>query len=353
MAQRYHPFPQERISLGTFLAEGAPKGAVFICTAVTYRTGDHYFGRNLDLAYSYHETVTITPRKFPLSFRRLGTLSAHYAMIGMAHISEGYPLYYDAVNEGGLAMAGLNFPGFAHYGPPRDGADNIAPFELIPWILGRCARVEEAVECLDRAAIVNLDFSPALPVTPLHWLLADRERAVVIEPRLEGLRVFEDPVGVLANAPGFEYHMQRLADCMGLTAGPPANTFAEGLDLRPYSLGMGAMGLPGDLSSSSRFLRAAFTKCNSVSGPGEDESVSQMFHILGAVAQPRGCNRLEDDSHEITQYTACCNTDRGVYYYTTYENPRITAVDMNREDLDGRELTAYPLAEGLQVYRQN
>jgi len=335
------------------LEEAREKGAVFICTAVTYRTRDHYFGRNLDLEYAYHETVTITPRQFSLPFRRLGTVNTHYAMIGMAHISEGYPLYYDAVNERGLSMAGLNFPGFAHYAPPRAGADNIAPFELIPWILGQCARVEEAAECLERAAIVALDFSPAFPVTPLHWLLADRERAIVIEPRQEGLRLFENPVGVLANAPGFEYHMQRLNDFMGLTAGPPENTFAAELDLRPYSLGMGAMGLPGDLSSSSRFVRAAFTKCNSVSGPGESESVGQMFHILGTVAQPRGCNRLEDDSYEITLYTSCCNTDRGIYYYTTYDNPRITAVDMNREDLDGRALTAHPLMEGLQVYRQN
>ena len=72
-----------------------------MCTAVTYKTKDHYFGRNLDLEGSFGETVTVTPRNFPLPFRKMGMLETHYAMIGMAHIAEGYPLYYDATNEKG------------------------------------------------------------------------------------------------------------------------------------------------------------------------------------------------------------------------------------------------------------
>ena len=107
---------------------------------------------------------------------------------------------------------------------------------------------------------------------------------------------------------------------------------------------MGAIGLPGDLSSPSRFVRAAFTKLNAVSGSSEEEAVRQFFHILSAVAQTRGCARAAGDRYEYTVYTSCCNMDRGIYYYTTYENSRITAVDMHRTDLDGKALSVYPLA---------
>ena len=116
---------------------------------------------------------------------------------------------------------------------------------------------------------------------------------------------------------------------------------------------MGAMGLPGDLSSSSRFIRAAFTKMNSVSGSSEEESVSQFFHILGAVEQQRGCCEVAKGKYEITIYTSCCNADKGIYYYTTYDNHRINAVDMHRENLDGSELIRYPLLKDEDIFRQN
>ena len=88
-----------------------------MCTAAVYQTKDHYFGRNLDLEYSYQESITIAPRNYPFSFRKLPEMKTHYAIIGMAYVLEGYPLYYDATNEKGLSMAGLNFPGSAAYSP--------------------------------------------------------------------------------------------------------------------------------------------------------------------------------------------------------------------------------------------
>lgn len=112
-------------------------------------------------------------------------------------------------------------------------------------------------------------------------------------------------------------------------------------------------GLPGDLSSQSRFVRAAFVKLNSVSGDSESESVSQFFHILGSVEQQRGCCEAENGRYEITLYTSCCNASRGIYYYTTYGNRQITAVDMYQENLDSSRLIRYPLIQGEQIRRQN
>ena len=314
-----------------------------MCTAITYRTGDSYFGRTLDYEHSFGETVTVTPRNFPLPFRHGKTLQTHYAMIGMALVAEGYPLYFDGVNEKGLGMAGLNFVGNAVYQKPAPGMDNVASFEFIPWILGQCATVREAVRRMKTLNLTDCAFSRDLPPSQLHWLIGDEDEAVTVESTRDGLRIYPNPVGVLTNNPTFPEQMLRLNDYMGLSAKDPENRFAENLSLERYSRGMGGLGLPGDLSSQSRFVRGAFVKMNSVSGPSEKESVGQFFHILGAVEQVRGCCEVGEGEYEITRYTSCYNADRGICYYTTYENRQITAVDMGREDLDGDCPVCYPL----------
>ncbi len=331
-----------------------------MCTAVTYRTKDHYFGRNLDLEFSYQEAVTIMPRNYPLKYRKakfpcVGNRlpGRQFAMIGMATVVDDYPLFYDATNEKGLSMAGLNFPGNADYKPMAEGKDNVAPFELIPWVLGQCETVAQARALLEHINLWEENFSEELPLTPLHWMVSDRQESITVEPVKEGLKVYDNPVGVLTNNPSFEMQMFFLNNFMSLTREMPENYFSKTIKLQPYSRGMGAMGLPGDLSSASRFVRAAFTKLNSVSGDSESESVSQFFHILGSVAQQRGCVHVGNGEYEITIYSSCCNTDKGIYYYTTYENSQITGVDMHKENLDGEQLVCYPRVSGQQIWMQN
>lgn len=324
-----------------------------MCTAVTYKTKDHYFGRTLDYDISYNEAVAVTPRNFPFHFRRAGSLERHYAMIGMASMAGDYPLYYEAVNEAGLGMAGLNFPGNAVYKPEMPDKDNVAPFEFIPWILGQCRTVGEARTLLAQMNLADISFSDGLPLATLHWIISDDQESITVESMKDGLKVSDNPVGVLTNNPPFEYQMLHLNDYMGLSREEPVNCFSEKLNLKAYSRGMGAVGLPGDLSSASRFVRAAFTKLNSVSGDSEAESVSQFFHILGTVAQTRGCVHMGAGSYEITMYTSCCNTDKGIYYYTTYDNSQITAVDMYRENLEGSKTVSYPMIKEQQIRWQN
>ena len=324
-----------------------------MCTAITYETRDFYFGRTLDYDFSYSEEVTVMPRKFPLQFRSGHSLPRHYAVIGMAHVVDDYPLYFDAVNEKGLAMAGLNFAGYARYGTEVSGKDNIASFEFLPWILSQCTSVAEARKLLEGINLTDAAFREDLPPTQLHWMIADHTEAVTVEAVAEGVQVYDNPVGVLTNNPTFPQQLLHLNNFMGLSPEEPENRFSENVDLRPYSRGMGAMGLPGDLSSQSRFVRAAFTKLNSLSGQSEGESVSQFFHILDTVSQTRGCCRLGGGRNEITLYTSCCNTDKGIYYYKTYDNHRITGVAMHRENLEGSLLIRYPLAHGEQIPIQN
>ena len=323
-----------------------------MCTAATYKTNDHYFGRNLDYEISFHEGVTVTPRNFLFNFRRMGQMKTHYAMIGMTSLGPDYPLYYDATNEKGLSMAGLNFPGSAVYQAADPVKDNVTPFEFIPWVLGQCATVKEARKLMENMNMYKENFSEQMPLSPLHWMIADRDQCIVAEPVAEGLKIYDDPVGVMTNNPTFDWHMTNLANYMALSPEDPANVMAPGVELVRYSRGMGSLGLPGDLSSASRFTKAAFTRMNSLSGDSESESVSQFFHILGSVEQQRGCCKV-DHGYEYTIYSSCCNTDKGIYYYTTYENSQITAVDMHRCDLDGDKLVSYPLVTGQHIHWQN
>lgn len=324
-----------------------------MCTAATYKTKDFYFGRNLDYEFSYGDEVTITPRNFQFHFRKEKSIDTHYAIIGMAHVIEDYPLYYDAINEKGLGIAGLNFVGNADYKDYEEGKDNITQFEFIPWILGQCASVKEARVLLEKMNLLNIPFNDQLPLADLHWIIADSNESITVESVKEGIKVYDNPVGVLTNNPPFDIQMFTLNNYMNLSTKSPENQFAKGLHLNQYSRGMGALGLPGDLSSQSRFVRAAFTKMNSLSGDSEKESVSQFFHILHSVEQQRGCCNLGDDKYEITLYTSCCNASKGIYYYTTYDNHQINAVDMHKENLDGDKLVKYPLINEEQINIQN
>lgn len=326
-----------------------------MCTAATYKTKDFYFGRTLDYEFSYGDEITITPRNYCFNFRHIGEVKTHYAIIGMAHIANDYPLYYDAFNEKGLCMAGLNFVGNAVYGQvnKENGKDNVAQFEFIPWILSKCASVKEAEALIDNMNLVGTTFNEQFPAAKLHWIIADKNQAITVESVETGLMVYNNEIGVLTNNPPFPMQMFLLNQYMGLSEKQPENTFASELNLQKYSRGMGAIGLPGDLSSTSRFARVAFVKAHSLSADTEEESVSQFFHILGSVDQQRGCCLVAEGKYEITIYTSCCNADKGIYYYTTYNNHQITAVNMYKEDLDSCKLIRYPQIERGSVMWQN
>lgn len=321
-----------------------------MCTAITFESGDFYFGRNLDLSYHYNEAVTVTPRGFPFVFRNGKVMQKHFAIIGMATVVDGYPLYYDAINEKGLCMAGLNFPDNAVYYPKAESKMNLAPFELIPYILGKCENADEAYSEFERVNVWDIPFNDEFQTTPLHWIVADKKRCFVVEPMKNGLKLYENSVGVLTNNPTFDYHLHNLANYINLT---PTQPETKSTDVKPYSLGMGAIGLPGDWSSASRFVRAAFAKTYASVNETESESVSQFFHILGCTEQVKGLNRLPDGTSHYTVYSSCCNADRGIYCYKTYDCGAIMCVDMNKEDMNGKKLSEYYLKNYETFLKQN
>lgn len=356
-----------------------------MCTAISLTTKYHYFGRNLDLDRSYGEAVCIMPRRFPLIFRKTERRDKHYAIIGMGTVVDkdekqsyaeygGLPLFYDATNEHGLSVAGLNFPENAYYPPLSDNPlekvsacenktlnqesttvkkEAIAPFEFIQWILCQCKTVAEARKLISSTVIADMDFSQGLCVTPLHWMISDKKEDIVVEPMRKGLFVYENAAGVLTNNPPFEVQLENLKKYSHLTA---QNKEISKENYTPYSsvsYGLGALGLPGDVSSPSRFVRAAFGRKNSVSEDDVLSSVGQFFHLLSSVEVARGVCKTDEGRLHFTRYSSCVNTDLGLYYYTTYENRRISCVDMHRTDLDGERISRYMLSETQSIEYQN
>ena len=320
-----------------------------MCTSIALTTKDTYPGRNLDLEYAFGEKVVITPRQFPLQFHKMPALETHQSIIGMASVAEGYPLYAEGVNESGVYMAGLNFPGNASYPPEGGAGEALAPYELIPWLLGTCKTAAEAAEHMKRIPLLGVPFRPDMPLAPLHWHIADRHGAFVAEPMEDGVKVYPDPVGVLTNNPPFPFHRTNLTQYRGLSAAQPDNTLDPALELPTFGQGMGAIGLPGDWSPASRYLRAAFCKRNSVCENSEESSVSQFFHLLDTVAMPRGAVRTPEGNCDITRYSCCINTATGTYYYKTYDNCAITAVALTEERRAGDRLLEFPLDTRLRI----
>ncbi len=323
-----------------------------MCTAISYKANDFYFGRNLDLEYRFCEKVIITPRNYKFKFTKAKALKTHFAFIGIGVVADDFPLLYEGVNEKGLCVAGLSFAENAFYSHPICDKENLAPFEFIPFILSKCESVSQAEKLLKDINILDVDFNKDFKNTPLHWIISDSKKSITVEPMTDGLKVYNNPVGVLTNNPPFEIQLFNLNNFLSVTSGVPKNRFAKQLSLKPYSRGMGALGLPGDLSSMSRFVRACFTKLNSIKFETEEQNVNQFFHILESVFQTKGCVKV-GEQFEFTVYSCCCNVSKGIFYYKTYFNTSICAVNMFNENLNSKKLISFEMKEETFIYSQN
>lgn len=319
-----------------------------MCTALRFCRRGHYFGRNLDLEYRYNESVTVTPRNYLIRYKSGEIDRRHYAIIGMATVIDGYPLYYDATNEFGLSIAALNFEGNALYTSPNDSSIKLAPYELALYLLGRCRNLIEAKKLLNSIYLIDLPYKDEIPNSELHWMIGDQNSSIVIEFSREGKKIYDNPIDVLTNNPPFDFHLNNINNYINLTRDEPQNRFSEDLKLERISRGLGAMGMPGDNSSASRFVRAAFTMHNSECLKEENSELVQFFHMLRSVEQAEGSVKTKH-GFERTQYSSCCDMDKGIYYYTTYNNFEISAVDMKKENLESETLMSYRIRDEVQI----
>jgi choloylglycine hydrolase len=231
----------------------------------------------------------------------------------MAYVVNGYPLYYDAMNEHGLCMAGLAFPGFCFYGSAgKTMGRDISPWELIPYVLTGCRTVDDARARLRDAVLVDRPFSAELQNQPMHWMLSDHTASVVLETDTNGrIVIYDNPAGVMTNAPTFPEQMKHLTKYAHLTPHPKTEN-------GNCQRGMGALGLPGDWSSPSRFVRAAFLRRHM-----RCDTADAAFSLLDSVKVPRGASYTEDGKPIVTVYSAVMDVRKMAYHYRTEEHPHV------------------------------
>ena len=310
-----------------------------------------YFGRNLDLETGFQEEVVVTPRFYNFPFKNGTDFKNQYALIGMATVVEDYPLYAEAMNEKGLCMAGLYFPDNAHYFDPEDKKLNLTPFELIPYLLGQYQSVYEIKSIIHQLHIIHIPFLPQMPLAPLHWIIADQNESLILESTKDGLQVYEDSLHILTNNPPYPYHQWNVHHYMHLTSAYPQDHLIH-QNMKPYGNGLGTVGLPGDYSPASRFIKALWLKDNAKMSDCENENVSQIFHILDAVAMVKGSVKTSQNKDDYTIYSCCMSMNKLTYYYKTYNNNQIQCIQMDKLNLQASQLYIFILnrQQNIQYY---
>ena len=328
-----------------------------MCTALTLKTKDGYnlFGRNMDLSYSFNQAVTLLPRNYEYRDRVTQSMKkTKYAILGMATVIGDYPAFADGFNEKGLGCAGLNFPGYSYLEEKAvPGKNNLAPYDLIVWILSNFETVDEVSKELENVELVAVPINENTPLPTLHWIVADKHgKSIVIEKTKENLKVYENPIGVLTNSPTFDWHLTNLNEYMNITPTQPQNIKWTDKELKPLGVGVGTKGLPGGFTGADRFVRISYLKSKLPETEDLMTGISQFFHILNNVAMPKG-SVLDNGKDDITLYTSCMCQQKGIYYYTTYKNNGISAVDMNKENLDAKEIKRFEYLDNLHITYQN
>ncbi|WP_104106431.1 choloylglycine hydrolase [Nocardioides sp. 616] len=312
-----------------------------MCTSIRFSDGSSnlYLARNLDWTYGYGERVVVTPTACDTNSPFGAVPRIQHAVIGMGIVEEDTPLYFDCGNDAGLAVAGLNFPGYASYAQePVEGATNVAAFEFPLWVTSQFASVDEVEAALDDVVIVDEPINDKYPSSLLHWIIGDSTRAIVVESTSEGLQVFDNDVDVLANQPGFSWHHENLRNYLNTSPAFPEETMLGRAHLGPFGSGSHMRGIPGDYYSPSRFVRAAYVNAHYPGKASEEENVSRAFHTLQQVAMVDGSAAMGSGDFEKTIYTGLYSGRTKTYYWNTYDDPAIQSVAMADHASDGSKL---------------
>lgn len=329
-----------------------------MCTGLALETKDglHLFGRNMDIEYSFNQSIIFIPRNFKcVNKSNKKELTTKYAVLGMGTIFDDYPTFADGMNENGLGCAGLNFPVYVSYSKEDiEGKTNIPVYNFLLWVLANFSSVEEVKEALKNANIVDIPISENIPNTTLHWMISDiTGKSIVVEQTKEKLNVFDNNIGVLTNSPTFDWHVANLNQYVGLRYNQVPEFKLGDQSLTALGQGTGLVGLPGDFTPASRFIRVAFLRDAMIKNDKDSIDLIEFFHILNNVAMVRGSTRTVEEKSDLTQYTSCMCLEKGIYYYNTYENNQINAIDMNKENLDGNEIKTYKYNKTLSINHVN
>lgn len=294
-----------------------------MCTSIAFRQKDLYFGRNMDLDYNFGERIVATPRRFLL--KSLGN-KEHLGFIGTATLVDGYPLYADVMNEKGLCIAGLNFYEKAYYRSPCEGKTNVPAFDFIAFVAAKFSSVEDFTKEFEKINITDQAFSEKIPCPTLHWMVSDNISSVVIESSKKGINLYKNPLDVMTNLPEFQEQLESYEKMKSEEGSAPAD-------------------FPVMLSSSSRFLRMAHFLGNDFKKTDPNSIISHVFHLLDTVAVPDASVKVQNGNYHKTTYSICLDTLNKRYYIRTYENSRISCVQLNEKMLSTTDLSIFTIPQ--------
>ncbi len=312
-----------------------------MCTGIRFTDskGNMFFGRNLDWSCGYGQRVVITPTGWVPNSPFDAIAKIQRPIYGMGIVAENTPLYFDCANDAGLAVAGLNFPGYAQYEEnPKEGKTNVCAWEFPLWVVANFTTVDEVEEALQNTAIVNKPINEQYPCSLLHWIIGDAKRSIVVEYMADGMHVYHDGFDVLTNQPTFAYHAENVRSYISCNPEVVSPVEWGSAELSAYGSGSGMRGIPGDCYSPSRFVRVAYHNAFYPVKDTEEQNVLRLFHTLGAVAMVDGAAKMGDGAFEITVYTGGVSTQTNTYYYNTYDDPAIQSVALSDYDTAGSEL---------------
>lgn len=310
----------------------------------------------MDIPYSFNEAVLIIPKNYQLQDRVTGnTVINNRAIIGMGTVIDDHPVLADAMNDAGLACAGLNFEGYAYFEKePVEGKHNIAPYDFIQWVLSNHETIEEVKEGLKDLELVNRPINDNTPVSMLHWMVTDKTgKAIVVEKTKNCITVYDNPIGVMTNNPTFDWHLTNLKEYLHLTPTSPKQAKWGEHTLNALGVGAGTIGMPGDFASVSRFVRIAFVRAHMTKVENDIQAFTQFFHMLDYVKMVKGGVRTDEGLEDLTTYSSCMDQEKGIYYYRTYGNNRINAIDMHKEQLEGNDLKIFDYLTTQDINYQN
>ncbi len=329
-----------------------------MCTALTLVTkdGEHLFGRNMDIEYEFGQSVGIIPRNYEyINMSTKATEKVKYAIIGMITMIENHPMICDGLNEKGLAIAGLNFPTYCKWEDSLvEGKINLPAYDFMLWVLSNFESIEDLKKEVLNVNLMSTRISEQVPPPCLHWIVTDvTGKSIVIEKTADSYKVYDNYVGILGNSPTFDWHVTNLRQYIGLVPEQVTEGTWSLQHLLALGQGVGAVGIPGDWTPASRFVRTAFLRHTALANDADKLNIMDFFHILNNVAMVRGSVRTPQNMSDITQYTACMNQEKGLYYYNTYNNNVLNVIDMHKEDLNAKDVKLFKYEDTLVVNQQN
>ena len=323
-----------------------------MCTSFTYEDADGKFflSRTMDFGFELGGRPVVIPRQHHFnSDVAANGFAGPLGFVGAGR-NVGQYLTVDGVNEAGFAAATLYFTESKYSPAPLAGHVNLASHEMIPYLLGNMHSVSEL---RDRLATLNVvavknKFMGDI-VVPLHWIVTDASGdCAVLEAEGEGLQLYDNPVGVMTNSPDFPWHVKNLKNFAQLQPTLAAGTKYGALQADGFGAGTGAVGLPGDYTSVSRFVRMAFLREHAEKVHGQAAAVNTISHLLGSLDIPRGIKISADGSSDYTQYRGYMDMSRHAYFMQPYDDQTITKVALTEDLLNAAEQTEFPLAQAQQ-----